>query len=270
MNTVDITSTPVWELILKLTEDINNDEFESNIYQLLLEVADISHFTVKVVDVSRLKEEKLTLIGGKESNYRAKMNMRRAEEYTKKIDVHWDHNLEQFAQGMIKQGGVFRYRPDPDQQTEIADIYEENKICEKAYEMRIRHGRIYQLNLFRSIDSGPFTDEELKKLEGLLPFIFNIVLLHFQICGADEWQKHNEKHVVSFLKNNGVDYFAPLTKQETEVCDLIVYGQTTEGISAEMDISVSSVKTYRNRAYKKLNISSKSELFALIINSQIY
>ena len=155
-------------------------------------------------------------------------------------------------------------------QPEIALVYKQSDILEKVYELRVTQGRIYQLNLYRSTKNGPFTSKEIHRLERLLPLIMNLVLLHFQICGADEWQKHNAKHVISFLKKNGVDYFSPLTRQETEVCDLIIYGQTTDGIAAEMGISVSSVKTYRNRSYKKLKITSKSELFALIINSQIY
>ena len=80
----------------------------------------------------------------------------------------------------------------------------------------------------------------------------------------------NEKHVISFLKEKEIAFFTPLTPQETAGCDLIIYGQTTDGIAAEMGISVSSVKTYRNRAYRKLKINSKSELFAMIINCQIY
>lgn len=266
----DITDSSIWKKTVRLTGNITRDTFESDIYALLREVANIAHFAVHIFDAAQVKEHRLSLVGGPVSYHWAQYATRRAEAYSRQKNQAFDHNLEQIARGLLEPEGIFRYRPDNASQPEIAAVYKQGNILEKVYELRVTQGRIYQLNLYRAIRSGPFSDDEIRGLEGLLPLIMSLVLLHFQICGADEWQKHNGKHVISFLKNNGVDYFSPLTGQETEVCDLIIYGQTTDGIAAEMDISVSSVKTYRNRAYKKLNITSKSELFALIINSQIY
>ena len=270
MDKFDIINSSIWGKVVKLTGNITKDAFESNIYALLCEVVDIAHFAVHIVDAARVKELRLSLVGGTVSHHWAHLATRRAEAYSKQKDHAFDHNLEQIAQGLLEPKGIFHYRPDNVSQPEIALVYKQSDIIEKVYELRVTQGRIYQLNLYRSTKNGPFTSKEIHRLERLLPLIMNLVLLHFQICGADEWQKHNAKHVISFLKKNGVDYFSPLTRQETEVCDLIIYGQTTDGIAAEMGISVSSVKTYRNRSYKKLKITSKSELFALIINSQIY
>lgn len=270
MDQFDITDSSIWKKAVRLTGNITKDTFESDIYALLREVADISHFAVHIVDAARVKERRLSLVGGPVSYHQAQYATRRVETYSREKTQAFDHNLEQIARGLLEPAGIFRYRPDSVNQPEIAAVYKQANILEKVYELRVTQGRIYQLNLYRAVRSGLFTSHEIRSLERVLPLIMNLVLLHFQICGADEWQKQNGKHVISFLKNNGVDYFSPLTGQETEVCDLIIYGQTTDGIAAEMGILVSSVKTYRNRAYKKLDITSKSELFALIINSQIY
>ena len=270
MDQFDKINSSIWEKVVKLTGTITRDTFESDVYALLCEVVDIAHFAVHIFDAARVKEQRLSLVGGTVSYHWAQHATRRADAYTKQINHAFDHNLEQIAQGLLEPEGVFHYRPDYVNHPEIASVYKQSGILEKVYELRVTQGRIYQLNLYRAIRSGPFTSDEIHRLERVLPLVMNLVLLHFQICGADEWQKHNEKHVISFLQKNGVDYFSPLTRQETGVCDLIIYGQTTDGIAAEMEISVSSVKTYRNRAYKKLKITSKSELFALIINSQIY
>ena len=167
----------------------------------------------------------------------------------------------------MEPGGLFRFKPDPELTPHLAGIYKKSEILEKIYDLRIKQRKIYQLNVFRSLKKGPFKDEELQQLEQLLPMVMNLVLAHFQICGIDEWQRHNEKHLVSSYRDNGVPGFDSLTGQETIVCDLIVYGLTTDGIAADMGVSISSVKTYRNRAYNKLGISSKSELFAMIINN---
>jgi len=53
-----------------------------------------------------------------------------------------------------------------------------------------------------------------------------------------------------------------LSEREIEVCSRILLGLTAEGISHELGIGLTSVITYRKRAYGKLGISSQSELFA--------
>lgn len=53
-----------------------------------------------------------------------------------------------------------------------------------------------------------------------------------------------------------------LSEREIEVCSRILVGLTAEGISHELGIGLTSVITYRKRAYGKLGISSQSELFA--------
>ena len=258
------------EKLVKLTDSIAKESFENDIYELLTEAAEFAHFAVHIYDAARVKEHRLSLFGGTGNKHWAQLATRRADVYLKQQERAYDQNLEQIAKGLLEPKGIFHYRPDTSTQPEIASVYHQNGILEKVYELRATLGRIYQLNLYRAVKNGPFTHQEIHQLEQMLPLVMNIVIIHFHICGSDEWQKHNEKHVISFLKEKEIAFFTPLTPQETAVCDLIIYGQTTDGIAAEMGISVSSVKTYRNRAYRKLKINSKSELFATIINCQIY
>ncbi len=58
---------------------------------------------------------------------------------------------------------------------------------------------------------------------------------------------------------------AALTAREREVCLRILSGQSSEAISADLDISIHSTLTYRRRAYQRLRISSQNELFALVL-----
>ena len=270
MNQFDITENDVWPKVVNLTGNITEETFESDIYALLSETADIDHFAVHVFNEKQLKDHRLLLIGGLVSEHWAHFASKRVDDYMRKNDRMFDNNLELLVQGKLDPDGLYHFRPDAQNQPDIASIYKDSGIGEKVYVLRVTQGKIYQLNLFRNVNKGPFSRVESKRLERMLPLVMNLLLVHFQICGVDEWQKHNEKHVISFLKDRGNEFFASLTKRETEVCDLIIYGQTTDGIAAEMELSVSSVKTYRNRAYKKLKIYSKSELFAMIINSQLY
>lgn len=56
---------------------------------------------------------------------------------------------------------------------------------------------------------------------------------------------------------------AILSEREREVCSGILAGRKAEAIAADCDISANSVVTYRRRAYRKLGINSRAELFAL-------
>ncbi len=54
-----------------------------------------------------------------------------------------------------------------------------------------------------------------------------------------------------------------LSEREQQVCRAVLRGKKNEAIAAELDVAVSSVITYRKRAYEKLGISSRAQLFAL-------
>jgi DNA-binding NarL/FixJ family response regulator len=56
-----------------------------------------------------------------------------------------------------------------------------------------------------------------------------------------------------------------LTGRELDVLDRLLQGVTYDGIAADMNLSVSTVKTYRARAFDRLDINFKSQLFALFV-----
>ena len=54
-----------------------------------------------------------------------------------------------------------------------------------------------------------------------------------------------------------------LTGRELAVCEGLLLGWTYDGIAAELGLSLATVKTYRGRAFDKLGINFKSQLFAI-------
>ena len=57
----------------------------------------------------------------------------------------------------------------------------------------------------------------------------------------------------------------PLTAREAQVCAGILQGLTIDGIACALDVSACTVKTYRNRAFDRLGIHFRNELFALVL-----
>ena len=55
-----------------------------------------------------------------------------------------------------------------------------------------------------------------------------------------------------------------LTSRQRDVCERMLKGWTHEGIAADLRLSAATVKTYRNRAFERLGIHHRNELFALI------
>ena len=49
-----------------------------------------------------------------------------------------------------------------------------------------------------------------------------------------------------------------------QVCLRLLHGMTYEGIASDLHISSATVKTYRNRAFARLGIHFRNQLFGLL------
>jgi DNA-binding CsgD family transcriptional regulator len=56
-----------------------------------------------------------------------------------------------------------------------------------------------------------------------------------------------------------------LTERELAVCERLLRGWTFDGIAADLGVSPSTAKTYRNRAFGRLGIHHRNALFALVL-----
>lgn len=89
--------------------------------------------------------------------------------------------------------------------------------------------------------------EQIHTLELILPIISASLLKHFR----DERQKVGT--AISLLSSG-------LSEREAQICDQILQGHTAKSIANKLGLSENTVVTYKNRAFKKLKISHKSEL----------
>lgn len=258
----------IWQKIVQLTQVVSEDGFSEDVYSFLCQFSDIAYFGVFIYRIDQITESELALYGGHISEYWMKANTVNYKQYSQIKNEAIDKNLLLISADGREKDGFYHFLPDRNLNFKIYKIYKRSKISEKFYYLLRRNNQIFQFNLYRAEDKGPFKSEEIEKLKEVLPFLTHLACLRCQICGAGEYQRRSRKTIVSQLKKQKVPSFESLSNREAEVCDLIIYGLTTEGISVELDVSVSSVKTFRNRAYRKLNISTKSELFVMILNNR--
>lgn len=56
-----------------------------------------------------------------------------------------------------------------------------------------------------------------------------------------------------------------LTERELQVCVRMLKGLTLDGIAADLGVSAATAKTYRNRAFQRLGIHFRNQLFDLVL-----
>ncbi|MEP7294968.1 MAG: LuxR C-terminal-related transcriptional regulator [Burkholderiales bacterium] len=79
-------------------------------------------------------------------------------------------------------------------------------------------------------------------------------------------QRHTELGSVHLAPAQRLHQHCPqLTPRELAVCERLLRGLTFEGIAADLGVSAATAKTYRNRAFERLGIHHRNELFALAL-----
>lgn len=125
-------------------------------------------------------------------------------------------------------------------------------------------------NFYRIGESGQFTAEETELFDRILPLLTNLIACHFKILrlqGNAEEDEPTARSLVHSVISRKIKPFDKLTGRESEVCERILVGFTSTGISLDLGIAESSVNTYRRRAYEKLGIATQNELFSLCISA---
>jgi DNA-binding CsgD family transcriptional regulator len=120
-----------------------------------------------------------------------------------------------------------------------------------------------EIDLYRRYKDGGFSQDDIENLSTRMPVIGAIT--------RKFWQLHNDKlapnprdsSINDIYDGFGADV---LTRREREVIQYVLRGHSSGSIALNLDISVTTIKTHRKRAYSKLNISSQSELFSMFLN----
>ena len=69
------------------------------------------------------------------------------------------------------------------------------------------------------------------------------------------------------LRERNVAGFASLSMREAQVCDLIVKGISVAGSALELGVSENTIRTLRRRAYRKLGLTSATQVVALVLGA---
>lgn len=114
-------------------------------------------------------------------------------------------------------------------------------------------------NIYRDRNDGAFKAEDVETFLGLAPLFASCAMRHY---AADVDGETRYRGTVT----DDIGELCPgLTTREREVLLRLLDGLTTERIAEDLHIRPTTVVTYRTRAYEKLGVRSRRELFATVL-----
>lgn len=136
-------------------------------------------------------------------------------------------------------------------------IYLRHGMVERLSVARLEDdGSLLAVNLYHHAHQGRFDGAEIEHFAELAPLLIAGVRRHV------EWQAGTaapDRRAALRLR------CPALTERELDVLERLLRGMSYDGIAADMGLSVATVKTYRARAFERLGLHFKSELFASFV-----
>lgn len=250
------SATPRADLqrFVDLTCIMGTDGFSSSLLDCLAHWVQSQHFNVLRMD----KDHPSMLLAG--TRYRdPRLVWRCWHAYSRQFHAYDDLYSQMQGQRKADNGPLIGHILAED--IEFApyreDVYQRNGMGERLSSLTWdADGTPLLFNLYRQRESGYFEDREIGAFEQLTPALLQLLKGHLALRRSgnqpDDWRP-------ILLRR------APqLTEQELEVCVRLLQGLTHAAIAADMGIKETTVKTYRNRAFVRLEINFRSQLFALV------
>ena len=173
--------------------------------------------------------------------------------------------------------GLYRMRqfaPDRFYQSEyFRSYYVKTGLAEEVgFFFPLKSGETVVLSLMRAEASSAFSDHDIGRLQIIEPVIRAICQQHWLDSGRDQVVSlpndtaplDLDQVVTRIFQSLGP---ASLTQRECEITSLVLQGHSSESIGQQLNISRGTVKIHRKNAYRKLGITSQSQLFSLFLTA---
>ena len=142
-------------------------------------------------------------------------------------------------------------------------VYEAHGLAERVSVVRREaDGSLFTLNVYRHVDHVAFSDVHLAGFAELAPAVLATTRKHLAVLGLVPTGTRPANPVESRCLLSALD--ARLTPRELDVCERMLRGLTDEGVAADLGLGLPTVRTYRSRAFGRLGIHFRNELFALV------
>jgi DNA-binding CsgD family transcriptional regulator len=124
-------------------------------------------------------------------------------------------------------------------------------------------GGVFAINFYRHGHQSAFSDAALDSFGALAPALLALVRKHMALTQSDSLPTGEAGAADVEARLRGL--CPALTERERAVCVRLLQGMTQDGIASDLDLALPTVKTYRNRAFARLGIHFRNELFARVL-----
>ncbi|CUH89905.1 ATP-dependent transcriptional regulator [Phaeobacter sp. CECT 5382] len=247
--------------VAELAAAVVRPDFATQLLAYIRSAADIANFgTFYVADMSR-PAPVLSIWAGEMSSYWFNRNA----SVILANDLLMQSILERIraAQG----GGLFieRWRPAPDDP--ISPIYARDQVIERVTVSSYSERVGFQSFFLRGKASGWLSDQDMQRLQQVLPLAHELIGLRHRIVGATSFNRTTGGQA-SALREQDAGPFGDLTPREAEVCDLAVRGMSVAGTALQLGVAENTIRTLRRRAYGKLGVHSAPQIPPLTPQAQ--
>lgn len=121
------------------------------------------------------------------------------------------------------------------------------------------------LSIERASNNEAFSPEDLAVLNAVEPLVAGLLARHRELSkssGAHNGRDVEHERLVSKLQQLGSGL---LTEREQQVTQMVLKGHSNHSIADIFGLSIETVKVHRRNIYRKLNISSVSELYSIAL-----
>ena len=196
-----------------------------------------------------------------------------------RTDRTWGRSLDEAAPTEAPTQLCHLTAPEVDAEHR-ARVYEAHGVAERVSVVEHESdGSVFAVNFYRHQHQKPFQDRQISDFEGMAPVLLALTRKHIALAQRPgvlqpalqppaQAAVPARSHSLPALRERLLRAHAGLTGRELDVCARLLQGMTQEGIACDLGLSLPTVKTYRNRAFSRLGIHFRNELFALALGTQ--
>jgi DNA-binding CsgD family transcriptional regulator len=149
--------------------------------------------------------------------------------------------------------------------------YSQTRLAEEiGFFVPMEEGVTVVLSLMRQTSSRVFSTREWTRLKGAEPFVDALVRRYWAGLAArfvDRARRGRHQPGATPTRVEGVWGRLDLTAREAAIVDLVLQGHSSEAVGRQLGITTGTVKVHRRNVYRKLGISSQTQLLSLYLKS---
>jgi DNA-binding CsgD family transcriptional regulator len=147
-------------------------------------------------------------------------------------------------------------------------IYQRHGLAERLSVAALEaDGSLLAVNLYHHEHQGAFSGRECERFVRIAPLVLATVRRHLALvapAAAVTGVSTNDSaaSTPATARERLLGACPALTPRELDVCERLLRGWSHDGVAADLGLSTATVKTYRTRAFGRLGLHFRSELFA--------